>query len=146
MPKNFLASWLLLLLRNWNAHGYQLIQTLTAMGLGFVDPATVYRTLRQLEREGYIHSAWDPGESGPARRMYSLTDAGLAYLDVWARQLEQYQSVLTRFFDVYSAESRKHAATDRSSTAQSPPDQSTTGQTSTVQSPTHQSTSDKEQP
>ena len=54
MPKNFLASWLLLLLRNWSAHGYQLIHTLTTMGLGLVDPATVYRTLRQLEHEGYI--------------------------------------------------------------------------------------------
>jgi PadR family transcriptional regulator, regulatory protein PadR len=106
MPKNFLASWLLLLLRNWSAHGYQLIQTLTVMGLGLVDPATVYRTLRQLEQEGYITSVWDPGASGPARRMYTLTDAGQAYLDVWARQLEQYQSVLNRFFDVYATESR----------------------------------------
>jgi poly-beta-hydroxybutyrate-responsive repressor len=108
MPKNFLASWLLLLLRNWSAHGYQLIQTLTAMGLGLVDPATVYRTLRQLEQEGYITSVWDPKASGPARRMYTLTEAGEAYLNVWARQLEQYQSVLTRFFDVYSTESRKN--------------------------------------
>jgi poly-beta-hydroxybutyrate-responsive repressor len=106
MPKNFLSSWLLLLLRNWSAHGYQLIQTLTAMGLGLVDPATVYRTLRQLEQEGYITSVWDPKASGPARRMYTLTDAGEAYLDVWARQLEQYQSVLNRFFDVYSTQSQ----------------------------------------
>lgn len=104
MPKNFLASWLLLLLRNWNAHGYQLIQTLTAMGLGLVDPATVYRTLRQLEREGLIVSAWDSQESGPARRMYSLTDAGEEYLSLWSRQLEQYQTVLNRFFEIYRSE------------------------------------------
>lgn len=104
MPKNFLASWLLLLLRNWNAHGYQLIQTLTAMGLGLVDPATVYRTLRQLEAEGLIVSAWDPKTSGPARRMYSLTDAGEDYLKVWSRQLEQYQTVLSRFFEIYRRE------------------------------------------
>ena len=101
MPRNFLYSWLLLLLRNLSAHGYQLIQTLTAMGLGFVDPATVYRTLRQLEREGLITSVWDPKASGPARRIYTLTDAGEEYLAVWARQLESYQSVLTRFFDIY---------------------------------------------
>jgi PadR family transcriptional regulator, regulatory protein PadR len=106
MPKNFLASWLLLLLRNWNAHGYQLIQTMTAMGLGLVDPATVYRTLRQLESEGFITSAWDPKASGPARRVYTLTDAGNEYLSVWARQLEQYQAVLNRFFDIYGAESQ----------------------------------------
>src|SRR5947209_20550475 len=107
LPKNFLASWLLLLLRNWNAHGYQLIQTLTAMGLGLVDPATVYRTLRPLESEGYITSTWDPKASGPARRMYTLTDVGEQYLQVWARQLEQYQTVLSRFFEVYAQESKK---------------------------------------
>ena len=102
LPKNFLASWLLLLLRNWSAHGYQLMQTMTAMGLGLVDPATVYRTLRQLEREGLITSVWDPKSSGPARRTYTLTGAGEEYLSVWAGQLEQYQQVLNRFFDVYS--------------------------------------------
>jgi PadR family transcriptional regulator len=104
LPKNFLASWLLLLLRNWSAHGYQLIQTLTAMGLGLVDPATVYRTLRQLESEGYITSTWDPKASGPARRMYTLTDAGEEYLRVWSRQLEQYQTTLNRFFEIYRSE------------------------------------------
>lgn len=115
MPKNFLASWLLLLLRNWSGHGYQLIQTLTAMGLGLVDPATVYRTLRQLENEGLIESSWDPQSSGPARRMYTLTDAGSAYLGLWARQLEQYQTVLGRFFDVYSNHALKPA--DRTGSA-----------------------------
>src|ERR1039457_4265212 len=84
MPKNFLASWLLLLLRSWNAHGYQLIQTLTAMGLGLVDPATVYRTLRQLEEEGLITSAWDAAATGPARRVYTLSEAGEQYLSLWA--------------------------------------------------------------
>jgi poly-beta-hydroxybutyrate-responsive repressor len=102
-PKNFLASWLLLLLRNWSAHGYQLIQTLMVMGLGAVDPATVYRSLRQLESEGLISSVWDPQASGAARRMYSLTDAGEEYLNLWAHQLEQYQNVLNRFFDLYAA-------------------------------------------
>lgn len=106
LPKNFLASWLLLLLRNWSAHGYQLMQTMTAMGLGLVDPATVYRTLRQLEREGLISSVWDSASSGPARRTYTLTDAGEEYLRVWAGQLEQYQHILNRFFDVYSQQAR----------------------------------------
>lgn len=107
LPKNFLASWLLLLLRNWSAHGYQLIQTMTAMGLGLVDPATVYRTLRQLEREGYITSSWDPQSSGPARRMYTLTDAGEQYLELWSRQLEQYQTTLNRFFELYRTERKE---------------------------------------
>jgi poly-beta-hydroxybutyrate-responsive repressor len=109
MPRNFLASWLLLLLRNWNAHGYQLIQTLTAMGLGMVDPATVYRTLRQLEQEGLVSSTWNPGASGPARRIYTLSEAGEEYLNAWAKGLEQYQSVLDRFFEIYNSQSRRRS-------------------------------------
>lgn len=107
MPKNFLASWLLLLMRNGNTHGYQLVQTLTVMGLGLVDPATVYRTLRQLEEEGMITSTWMPREAGPARRIYTLSDAGEEYLSVWARQLEHYQSVLDRFFELYRGQARQ---------------------------------------
>ena len=109
MPKNFLASWLLLLMRNGNAHGYQLIQTLAVMGLGLVDSATVYRTLRQLEEEGMITSAWNPGATGPARRIYTLSDAGEEYLNVWARQLERYQSVLDRFFEIYKGAGRSQS-------------------------------------
>jgi PadR family transcriptional regulator, regulatory protein PadR len=101
MPRDFLTSWLLLLLRNASTYGYQLIQTLMVMGLGAVDPATVYRTLRQLEKEGLISSSWDPRASGPARRMYTLTAAGEEYLRLWADQLERYQGVLNRFFDLY---------------------------------------------
>lgn len=107
MPKNFLTTWLLLLLRNWSAHGYQLVQTLTMFGLGAVDPASVYRILRQLEHEGLVSSAWDPQDSGAPRRMYTLTDAGEAYLKLWARHLEQYQTVLDRFFDLYNQQPSK---------------------------------------
>ena len=104
MPKNLLTSWLLLLLRNWSAHGYQLVQTMAIAGLGAVDPASVYRTLRQLEKEGLVSSSWDPKESGAPRRVYTLTEAGEAYLQVWARQLEQYQTVLDRFFELYKGQ------------------------------------------
>lgn len=106
MPRDFLTSWLLLLMRNGSAHGYQLIQTLTLMGLGMVDSATVYRLLRQLEDEEMITSFWEPAATGPARRMYTLSDAGEEYLRVWARQLERYQSLLDRFFKIYEGQSR----------------------------------------
>ena len=36
--------------------------------------------LRQMEREGYLASTWEPGPTGPARRVYTLTDAGRGYI------------------------------------------------------------------
>ena len=100
-PKNFLIPYLLLLLRQWNAHGYQLLQQLVAFGFAAVDPATVYRTLRHLEKDGLVSSRWDTGHEGPARRVYTITDAGIAFLQTWAASLEQYRQALDAFFDLY---------------------------------------------
>ena len=56
----------------------------------------MYRTLRQLERTGLVSSFWDTSESGPARRMYSLTKAGDLFLSSWIDVLGRYQAVLQK--------------------------------------------------
>ncbi len=91
---DLLASSLLAFLRAWPAYGYQLVRELSNAGLPAFDSATVYRTLRQLERSGLVSSFWDTSESGPARRMYSLTKAGEAFLNIWLDLLSQYQTIL----------------------------------------------------
>ena len=58
------------------------------------DSGTVYRSLRQLEKTGLVSSFWDTSESGPARRMYSLTKAGDLFLSSWIDVLGKYQAVL----------------------------------------------------
>jgi DNA-binding PadR family transcriptional regulator len=50
--------------------------------------------LRQLEKTGLVSSFWDTSESGPARRMYSLTKAGEMFLSGWIDVLSNYQKVL----------------------------------------------------
>jgi poly-beta-hydroxybutyrate-responsive repressor len=81
-------------LKNWNAYGYQLSQRLAEAGMPDFDSGTVYRTLRQLEKTGMVSSFWDTSESGPARRMYSLTQAGDLFLNGWIQTLQNYQSIL----------------------------------------------------
>jgi PadR family transcriptional regulator PadR len=106
---NLLSSTLLAFLRNWNAYGYQLVQELAKAGLPSFDSATVYRTLRQLERAGLVSSFWDTSTSGPARRMYSLTKAGEAVLSLWVDVLSHYQSVLQRALRAYEKQDPKLA-------------------------------------
>ncbi len=96
---DMLVSSLLAFLRRWNAYGYQLVQELAKAGLPAFDSTTVYRTLRQLERAGLVSSFWDTSESGPARRMYSLTKAGEAFLDLWLDLFGRYQSILHSALD-----------------------------------------------
>jgi poly-beta-hydroxybutyrate-responsive repressor len=91
-----LSTSLLAFLKNWNAYGYQLSQQLAQAGMPQFDSGTVYRTLRQLEKSGFVSSAWDTSESGPARRMYSLTQAGDLFLSGWIEVLQNYQSVLQK--------------------------------------------------
>ncbi|HKS91714.1 MAG TPA: helix-turn-helix transcriptional regulator [Tepidiformaceae bacterium] len=89
-----LSTSLLAFLKNWNAYGYQLSQKLAEAGMPEFDSGTVYRTLRQLEKTGLVSSFWDTSESGPARRMYSLTAAGDLFLNGWIEALQRYQTVL----------------------------------------------------
>lgn len=102
-PKNYLMAWLLVMLKERNLHGYEIMKALKERFEVISDPGTVYRALRQLEREGYISSWWDPKEQGPARRVYTLTADGSGALGLWGTALEQYRSNLDAFFDLYRA-------------------------------------------
>ena len=101
-PKNYLMAWLLVMLKDLNLHGYEIMKALKENFAVVSDPGTVYRALRQLERDGYITSWWDPKEQGPARRIYTLTDSGTAALKMWSAALEQYRTNLDAFFSLYT--------------------------------------------
>lgn len=102
LPKNFMTPWVLLVLKQWNLHGYLILQQLNQMGFTDVDHATLYRELRRLEKEGFVASEWETGNSGPARRVYSITDAGEQMLRGWTEVVSGYQKMITGFFDLYS--------------------------------------------
>jgi len=65
--------------------------------------STLYRTLRQMEKDGFLVSTWEPGPTGPARRVYTITDAGHAWLDSSAAMLNAYRETIDRFFGLYEA-------------------------------------------
>jgi DNA-binding PadR family transcriptional regulator len=64
-----------------------------------VDRAALYRTLRQLETNGFVTSEWDVGGGGPARRLYALTPAGMDHLSEWLVVLRQMAAAMNRFVD-----------------------------------------------
>jgi len=80
------------------AHGYAILQQLAEMKM-FADDepdhAGVYRTLKQMESQGYVESQWDVQvEAGPARRVFSLTETGMACLRRWLETLERYRDAI----------------------------------------------------
>ena len=102
-PRNWLVPVILLTLSECASYGYELMERTARFGFQALNPGTLYRTLRHMERDGLCESEWDTTNSGgPARRVYSITDAGEAYLDFWAQSLEQYQRNVELFFRLYT--------------------------------------------
>ncbi len=103
-PRNWLTPVILLALQEWNSYGYELMKRTAAFGFEAMNPGTLYRTLRQMENEGLCKSEWEAtSKGGPLRRMYSVTDAGEAYLDLLAKGLKQYQQTIDYFLRQYSS-------------------------------------------
>ena len=102
-PRNWLVPVTLLTLQQCCSHGYKLMEHAASFGMGVINQGTFYRTLRNMEKDGLCESRWDTSNgAGPARRVYTITDAGEAYLDFWAKSLEQYRSTMDAFFSLYT--------------------------------------------
>ena len=107
LPKNWLVPVVLLLLREWSRYGYDLMKALATFGFVMLNPGPLYRILRQMEKEGLVESTWDTTNQGPARRFYSITKAGEAYLDKWGSSLERYRSFTDRLMRLYMHQPEK---------------------------------------
>jgi poly-beta-hydroxybutyrate-responsive repressor len=98
LPKSWLVPTVLMLLRDLSSYGYDLMKALAAFGFAMLNPGPLYRMLRQMEKDGLVRSSWDTSGQGPARRIYSITEAGEAYLKLWGRSLDHYRTLMDRFF------------------------------------------------
>lgn len=100
--KGFTHCWLLLQLARAPAHGYELLERMGEAGDGAgIDPGFLYRTLRALEEDGLVQSSWDTAGSGPARRVYAITDLGWEYLQAWSVHIRRTRDRLNRFLTDY---------------------------------------------
>nr|MBC7243798.1 helix-turn-helix transcriptional regulator [Chloroflexota bacterium] len=103
--RGFVQPWLLLLLAQAPAHGYDLMERLAQdEDSPGADPGLLYRTLRQFEEEGLVRSSWDTEGGGPARRVYEITEEGLDYLHAWAANVRRTRRRLDRFLSEYEAQ------------------------------------------
>ncbi len=90
---------LLLLKKKGSSCGYDLSGMLQEYALtdAAIEKAALYRTLRQLERNGHVVSKWDTEKRGPARRVYKITAKGRRHLKEWADVLDHVSRCMARF-------------------------------------------------
>jgi PadR family transcriptional regulator, regulatory protein PadR len=104
---------LLLRLSQGPAHGYRILSGLGEFGLEDLEPSVIYRFLREMEAAGFVTSVWDEEQTqGPPRRIYRITEVGVAALDDWATELRSSQERTERFLRAYQEHTSKRTSTD----------------------------------
>ena len=90
---------LLLLKEKGRSYGYELFGSVQKHALtdAELERGTLYRTLRQLERNGNVTSEWLTEKAGPARRVYMLTPQGERHLEEWSEVLNHVSKSMARF-------------------------------------------------
>ena len=104
-----LPAFILLTLAEGSAHGGAIYTSLIERIPNFqCDTGAIYRTLQQLEEDNAVTFSWDTSNSGPARKIYSITDIGLTQLDNWKQDIEERIITLKYFLDTYNNLKRKY--------------------------------------
>ena len=109
LRKGSTPTLILAVLADGPRHGYAIareIERRSADALKMGEGA-LYPALRALERDGLVVSQWETQGSGPARRTYTLTDAGQARLaqqiEIWRKFSEAIGLVIGGTPDVQPA-------------------------------------------
>ena len=88
-------------------HGYQLMDELNKRGLAEpdrIEPGAIYTVLRRMEHRGLLTSQWEEKETGPDRRVYTLTEEGREHLKAGLESMKTRRAVLddlTAYYDAH---------------------------------------------
>ncbi|KFF59115.1 PadR family transcriptional regulator [Cryobacterium sp. MLB-32] len=75
------------------SYGYAIIRELEQHGLGTIKGGTLYPLLTRYEAAGLVVTEWRPGEAGPGRKYFAVTERGRS-------ELERLRAAWARFTDV----------------------------------------------
>ena len=102
MLKGTLEGIVLAILARRPAYGYEITAGLREQGFSDIAEGTVYALLVRVEKRGLVDVERVPSEKGPPRKVYSLNDQGLEYLEEFWRTW----SFLTEHLEQLHVESR----------------------------------------
>ncbi|TRY20186.1 PadR family transcriptional regulator [Tessaracoccus rhinocerotis] len=91
--RGVLGVCILRILADGPTYGYEIAARLAAGGLGTVKGGTLYPLLGRFEDSGWVDVEWRPGEGGPGRKYYSITDAGRAEAAAQAGRWARFTAV-----------------------------------------------------
>lgn len=99
LAKRLLDTIILEQLQKQSLHGYQIITNIRkGFGVSF-GPSTIYPLLGQLEKKGYVQSAWNMTSERP-RKEYTLTSQGKSLLTITENTLLMMCQKITQQTDI----------------------------------------------
>ena len=96
LPRNDIPLLIMAVLQTAPRHGYAIardIEQISAEAL-VMREGSLYPALRVLEQDELITGAWEIQASGPARKVYTLTEKGQTELAKRTRDWEQYARIM----------------------------------------------------
>ncbi|WP_234995593.1 PadR family transcriptional regulator [Streptoalloteichus hindustanus] len=98
LRRSVLDYCVLILLREQERYGYELVSLLTQHGM-VTSEGTIYPLLARLRRQGLIDSTWRESVAGPPRRYHRLTDDGIAAAIRFLADWRTFRAALDAFID-----------------------------------------------
>lgn len=80
-------------------YGYEIMMSLRSKGFADISEGTIYPLLMRLEKQGSISSQLLPSPLGPKRKYYTVTDAGIAYLNSFESSWRNISGAVHNIFD-----------------------------------------------
>jgi len=104
----WVEPFVLLLVAQGPTYGYKLIGELDELGVApeGIDPGMVYRTLRTMDADGLVTTAWGL-EGDQPRREYRLTEDGACALEDWLDVMNERRRLIDHFIQHGAAITRE---------------------------------------
>lgn len=81
------------------SYGYAITQRLASAGLGDIKGGTLYPLLGRFEEAGFVEVEWRPGDGGPGRKYFSLTEQGRTHARSLAESWAAFTAATREFTD-----------------------------------------------
>lgn len=96
LPKGDIPTLILAILSEASRHGYSIAREVERISENalLLREGSLYPALRVLEQDGLIEGNWEIQTSGPARKVYSITETGQAELTRRASEWQQYANFM----------------------------------------------------
>ncbi|MFW5913447.1 MAG: PadR family transcriptional regulator [Bacillota bacterium] len=95
LKKGVLDLMVLSVLKSMDAYGYIIYQRLNA-SLG-ISESTIYPILRRMVKAGYMDTYLKPSGLGPARKYFTLSEAGLEHYEDLLKSWRSFESTVNTF-------------------------------------------------